>query len=139
MANCIDLKEKFGQRYRVVRSEPGDTRGRDPWLLAIPCRHGHIYPQGRELLAASTNNRGPIARRLAALPCCRVVQDGDDGINAVFDANDFASVAAVMRPNRRRQLSAEHKARLVAAGQAALGRKSKSDVDSEARRRDAAA
>lgn len=102
--NCIDLKERFGQRCRI-RYEDTDRRGRDPWLAMIDCRHGHIYPHGGDLIGASTNNRGAIAKRLAALACVRVVQDGDDGINVVFNAADFLTVAAVMKPKRRRSLT----------------------------------
>lgn len=106
MPTCIDLKERFGQRCRIRYEDNGDRhRGRDPWLAMIDCRHGHIYPQGGDQLAASTDNRGAIARRLAALPCVRVMQDGDDGINVVFDAADFPTVAAVMKPKRRRSLT----------------------------------
>jgi hypothetical protein len=66
------------------------------------------------MLAAATNTRGPIARRLAALPCIRAVQDGDDGINLVFHVSDFAKVAAILKPRRKRQLTPEQKADRVA-------------------------
>jgi len=100
MLTYIDLDAIFGRRFRVCyeksyRAERGeDGRRRDPWLLTIPCRHGHIYPHGGQDLAASTTHRGPIAGRLAALPCVRVVQDGDDGVNVVFNVADFDQVAA---------------------------------------------
>ena len=49
---CIDLKGRFGSRYRVEYEEsyeaqyrPG-ARTRDPWLMIIPCRFGHIFPYG---------------------------------------------------------------------------------------------
>ena len=116
MVTCIDLKERFGDRYRVVYEESyGAERGKsgrahDPWLLTIPCRHGHIYVQGRQYLGASTTHRREIANRLLALPCVRLVQDGDDGINVVFHMDDFDQVAAIMRPKRRRKLSDEQRA-----------------------------
>lgn len=128
MPTCIDLKARFGHRYRVdyeesYRAECGDSaRAHDPWLLTIPCRHGHIYPHGGELLAASTNRRGPITNRLAALPCVCVVQDGDDGINVLFHASDLDKVAAILKPKRRRRLSPEHRVKLTTAGIAALDR-----------------
>jgi hypothetical protein len=59
----------------------------------IVCRHGHIFPYGGDLLGASTNKRGAIAKRLAALSCVQVTQDGDDGINIVFHIGDFDEVA----------------------------------------------
>jgi hypothetical protein len=39
---------------------------------------------------------------LKALPCVRVHQDGDLETTVVFDVRDFARVAEVMRPRRRR-------------------------------------
>jgi hypothetical protein len=89
--------------YTVERGGRGRTR--DPWLQMIPCRHGHIYPHGGEYLAASTNHRGSIAKRLAASIGVRISQDGDDGINAVFHEMDFDTVAAILKPKRRRRLT----------------------------------
>jgi hypothetical protein len=93
--NVINLKEFLGDRYRIrseesYYAEHGDrARADDPWLQIIPCRHGHIYPHGGDLLAVSTNKRGAVANKLAALACTTVVQDGSDGINATFHVNDF--------------------------------------------------
>jgi hypothetical protein len=108
----IDLRS-LG-RYRFAIEQGG--RAADPWALLLLCRHGHIYLHGPRTLGAATNNRGSIATRLAALPCVQVMQEGDDGINAIFDVADFKAVAAIMRPRTQRQLSAEHKAKLIAAG-----------------------
>lgn len=119
MAQCVNLMNSFGNHYKIKyeesyvaeRGEQG--RVEDAWLLTIPCKHGEIYPHGGQLLGASTNNRGPIANHLAALSVVRIVQDGDDGVNAVFDVDDFDQVAAVMRPKRRRKLSDEQRAERV--------------------------
>lgn len=116
MKTCIDLKRQFGQRYQITCEESYDAergeraRGHDPWLLTIPCRFGHIYPHGGKLLGASTNCRGPVANRLAALPGVRVVQVGHDGINVVFHVNHFAQVAKIIRPRCRRSLSPKKRA-----------------------------
>ena len=105
---CIDLRERFGQQWRIEYEEShyadhGErTRTEDPWLMIIPCQHGHICPWGDDLLAACTNNRGTIAKRLKTLPFVAVVQDGDDGINASFHVDHFEEVAAIMRPKRKR-------------------------------------
>jgi hypothetical protein len=114
----IDLRQHYAHRYRVTcegsceRAHHGSAC--DPWNAIVLCQHGHIYPHGELLLGAATNNRGQKANSLAALPCVRVVQDGDDGINVVFDASDFAKVAAIMKPRRKRQLTPEQKAERVA-------------------------
>ena len=114
--NCIDLETVFG-RLHQIKYEPSynadrgkAARLRDPWVMTIPCRHGHIFVHGGDYLAASTNHRGPIATQLAALPCTTVLQDGDDGINAAFHLGDFDQVAAVMKPKARRQLTPDQRA-----------------------------
>lgn len=116
MADCVDLKSRYGDRFRIASGElliadrGENARGNDPCLRLIPCRHG------RDWLGASTNRRGPICRALAMLPGVRVLQDGDDGINAIFPVAEFDAVAGVMKPRRRRRLSPEHRIKLVAAG-----------------------
>src|SRR6476660_4953227 len=119
MLTCIDLDAIFDGRFRVTYEESYyEERGeggrlKDPWLRMIPCRHGIIYPNGGDYLGASTTLRGPIAGRLAALPCVRVSQDGDDGVNAIFHVDDFETVAAVMKPKRRRRLTTDQRAERV--------------------------
>ena len=61
------------------------------------------------MLTASTSHRGPIAHRLANLPGVNVVQDGDDGLNAVFHVDDFDAVAEIMKPRRRRRLTPDQR------------------------------
>ncbi len=109
--DCIDLRQRFGKEYRIGRDptyyvDTGPHANRSsPWLLTIPCRHGHISPHGGTTLAASTDRRGAIARRLMLLSCCEVYQDGTDGVTVLFDLADFDEVAAIMQPRRRRRLS----------------------------------
>lgn len=122
--DCLNLKELFGEQYRIdasfVAENPGRKRCQDPWYYRIPCEHGEIYPHGGELLGAATHRRGKIAKQIAAVPEVRVVQDGVDGINAVFHHSNFEAVAALLKPRRRRRLSAEHRARLADSGAKAL-------------------
>lgn len=106
MASCINLKERFGKRFRI-RTEDGQ-RTTAPWLYLIPCRNGEIGPFGGELLQACTNRRGNLPRLLTDAGCT-ITQDGDDGVNATFHVRDFAKVARVMRPRRRRQMTEEQK------------------------------
>jgi len=48
--NCVNLRERFGRRYRVEYEESyyaqhgPRARIEDPWLQIIPCRAGHVYP-----------------------------------------------------------------------------------------------
>jgi hypothetical protein len=108
---CVNLKERFGRRFKVVYEEsyyaerPEFRAAEAPWLMMIPCQHGHICPWGGENLAACTRTAGPIAKRLKALPFATVAQDGSDGANVVFPVDHFEEVAAIMKPRRRRVLS----------------------------------
>jgi len=117
--DCVNLKERFGRRYRVVYEESYHAeRGQhahtdDPWLQIIPCRLGHIFPWGGSTLAASTNTRGPTARKLAALDFTTVAQDGDDGLTVIFPVEHFAKVAKILRPHCRRRLTAAQKAAAI--------------------------
>ena len=109
--NCIDLRQRFGHEYKIGHDSAYNAdygphaRRQDPWLLTILCRHGHIYPHGGTTLAASTNCRGAIARRLMLLSRCEVQQDGEDGVTVLFDLADFDQVAAIILPRRRRRLN----------------------------------
>ena len=116
---CINLKERYGDRYKVVYEESyvaqygPNGRTEDPWLQIIPCVHGHLCPWSGENLAACTNKAGPVAKALKALLFVQVVQDGDDGANMVFPVEHFDEVAHIMKPKRRRRLSEEHKAKVL--------------------------
>jgi hypothetical protein len=124
----INLKERFGDRYRVTFEESyfaergKEARADDPWLQILLCRHGHISPCGGNILMTSTNKHGAVANQLAALRCVQVIQDGDDGINAIFCVDDFDTVAALMKPRRRRQVSERERERLGNLGRENLNR-----------------
>jgi hypothetical protein len=107
-ATCPNLRELFGDRYRIVMEESFHAERRDlattddPWLQTIPCEFGHLYPHGGNKIGAATSGRGSVAKALRSLPCVEVRQLGDDGVNVIFDVADLAIVADVMRPKRRR-------------------------------------
>ena len=125
--NCINLKERFGDRYRVKYEEsyyaerPEYRKEEAPWLMIIPCQHGHIGPWGGSTLLVCTRRRGPVTKRLTAQPFGRVVQDGDDGVTVLFDVAYFDQVARIMKPHKRpgrRHLPPQEKQRLVEVGRA---------------------
>ena len=97
MHDCINLKEQFGRKYRIGWDECRQGLERDPWLMQIPCKYGHIFPHGDNELAASIDGHTKIANRLRKLSCCRIHQDGDFGeLTVIFDVNDFEKVAKVI-------------------------------------------
>src|SRR4051812_47664134 len=113
MAACINLREQFGRQYRIghdpayAAEHGGRGRTDDPWLQILLCRRGHIYPHGGDLLGVATNSRGSTATAIATLPGVIVVQDADDGINAIFPLSMFEQIAQLIKPRRKRQLSAQ--------------------------------
>ena len=101
-ASCINLKDRFGDRYKVRYEESYYAdRSRhtvvDPWLMIIPCNYGHIFPWGGDLLAVSTDKRGGVSRKIRRLPFVAVKQDGEDGINATFPVECSDEVAEIMK------------------------------------------
>ncbi len=120
---CINLKERFGRKFRVEYEESyhaeygPDARTEAPWLMIVPCRYGHVFSHGGRILAASVDGHPNVAGVLRRLKCCRVHQDGDDGeLTVLLDVADFAKVARIMRPRRRRQISEAERQRLQAMG-----------------------
>jgi hypothetical protein len=120
VAESINLRERFGKRYKVTYEESYQAQHGprawvdDPWLMIIPCRHGHIFPWGGDKLTASTDRRGGIAKSLMGLPGVAVHQDGSDGVTAVFPVERFDAVAALLIPRRRRVVSEAERERLRA-------------------------
>ena len=115
-ATCVNLKELFGDRFKIDVDEsyyaerPEFRREEEPWLTHVVCQHGHIGVWGDDLLVASTRTPGPVATKLKALPFAQTAQDGSDGVNVVFPVEHFEEVAEIMKPRKRRRLSAEQRA-----------------------------
>jgi hypothetical protein len=110
----VNLNSRFGDRYRIAYGPAHTGRAVEPWLQIIPCRHGHIYVHGRDTLGFASNNRGPIANRVASLPFVTLTQDADDGLNMVFHVRHFDAVAEIVLPRtRRKPMSPENKAKAV--------------------------
>ena len=109
--DCINLKDKFGDRYRIAYEESyyaeygPNAHVEDPWLMTISCQNGEIIPWGADKLAACTQTAGSVANRLKALPFTTVAQEGADGANVLFRLEHFDAVAQIMKPRRRKRLS----------------------------------
>ena len=119
MTNCPNLKELFGDRYRVKVEESHHAergtevkRNVDPWLLLIPGQYGHCFPWSETRLAVSVDGHTIIAKRIARLPCVQVEQDGDFGeLTASFLCQDFDTIDEIVHFRRRMQLSDAEKER----------------------------
>jgi len=109
----IDLQAEFGRRWRIDLDPAAAGRRKDPWLFTVPCRNGHLYPAGGDLIGAATNRSGAIVRRLREIPGAVVVADGTDGANVHFPVAVVRYVARVMKPRSCRQLTPAHAAALA--------------------------
>jgi len=118
-ATCIDLKERFGDKYRIENEEPATAWNTDPWYFIIPCRNnaGHIYPYGGNMLGFASNGRHPkMCKQIASLPGAEVWQDGDDGQNVIFPVDVFDQVAQIVHLKQKKQVSEEERQRLREMG-----------------------
>jgi hypothetical protein len=113
---CINLRERFGERYRIGFDEAAEGKN-DPWEMTILGRFGTIYPHGGDYLAVEIDRHPRIAKQVAAIPGVVLHQDGDDEKTFVFPVSLFDQVAAIVEPKRIKQLTGEQKAKLVEAGQ----------------------
>ena len=114
---CINLNERFGDRYKIGWDPAYDPRHRprdklDPWMMLLLCERAVIYPWGGSLLAVEVVGRRPTAKRLAALNL-KQVQDGDTEAAFVFDIMQLEAVAALVKPRRRRRVSEKERTRLA--------------------------
>ena len=107
---CIDLRERFGQKYRIGFDEAVETKN-DPWMMTIHCRWGTIYPHGAELLAlvatgawlANRRSQNLAVAAAAASPVAIVALLFPDGGTQPFHTASFAEVCAVEPDEARRQ------------------------------------
>ena len=109
----LNLEVEFGRRWRIELDEAAGGRRKDPWLFTVPCRNGHLYPAGPDLIGAATSRPGAIVRKLRAIPGVVVEADGTDGANVVFTRAALRHVARVMKPRSCRKLSPAHVAALA--------------------------
>ena len=114
--HCINLKDRFGDQYRIGFDPAYDPKHRpreklDPWYMMVLCQRGVIYPWGGDLLAVEVVGRRPTVKRLAALGL-KQIQDGDES-TFVFDVMKFDDVAAIVKPRRRRRVSEAERQRLA--------------------------
>lgn len=105
--DCPDLKKLTNYKIRHP------ARSSDPWEYEIICRLGHISPWGPDLIACCLERRSrKAAKRLEELKF-DLWQDGEDGQNWVGPVSKLGSACRLMGAKRKKQLSEEHKAKLL--------------------------
>jgi hypothetical protein len=104
VAQVVNLQNYYGKLYKIGR-EAGEFKGSScPWHMTIECKHGHIAPNGKDLLWVSADK--PIAssnlRNLAASDDrVTMKQDGDDGVSVVVHVDNINLISAIMKPKPR--------------------------------------
>lgn len=111
---CLNLRELFGDKYRVTvdRESAESPRDKDPWVQEMRCRRGVIYPYSRSLLAVQVDYHPIIAQRLVRMGF-QFIQDGDHEKTFVFTSDRFDEVAEIVQPYARRYLSEEQRQKAI--------------------------
>lgn len=113
MPTAFDLKALASTVYRLTLDPSADIVGQTTaeraWLYRIPCKYGHIYVHGSNLLGGYTDRR-MMKSRLLAVPGVTPHQVGDTEASVTFPPEAFPSVADLLQARRRRQYSEATKA-----------------------------
>lgn len=114
MIEPINLKERFGDRYRITFDEAYDPKHRpkdklNPWMMEIPCERGTIYPDDDANLCVMIAYRPITAKKVGGLPGVELVQDGDHEKTFRFPVELFDAVAEIVRPRRKRHMTEANK------------------------------
>lgn len=102
MINLHEIGRRLG--YRTGWDEARLGREKDPWLMTLPGRYGHVYVTGRSQLAISTTSRRA-KKIMQVVPDCCHLQRGDDGWNISFPTEHLATIAPMIGLKKRRILS----------------------------------
>jgi hypothetical protein len=114
----IDLKARFGRKYRVTLDESWEPTGvaEDKlWHYRIEGRFGHLYVHGPGTIGVYVRGNRKI-KKIEAVPGLKIHQRGDDEATYLLPPELLDAVAVEMKAKKRRQLTPEQSAALVAAG-----------------------
>lgn len=105
----IDLKQLADRKYKIRLDESYEAdQGGKEWYYQIPCKHGHIFVQGKSELGVFTNKPN-INKFLKEISGLRKLQIGDKEFSYGFPPELMDQVAEVMRARRRPRLSDEQR------------------------------
>lgn len=116
----IDLKAKFGHRYRITLEStwtdnnwPGKEADK-PWYYEIVGKHGIIYPQSSSQLSLYVRGSRRFKAIHAAYPDWPVKRQGDGEAEFFITESDLPAAAKIIRARRRRLIPDDQKAALLA-------------------------
>ena len=98
-AGMIDLKRRYGDKYRIKKDECGDR--------LIPHRWGHFFAYSATELACFIKGSRKFNLIREQFPDIRVTQEGDQEIVFVFNPSLLPELAKALKASRKRQYSEE--------------------------------
>jgi hypothetical protein len=114
----IDLKGIASHRWRISYDEscdlPGCTREDKLYGARLTGKHGHVFVQGREVLGAYIRLHGDRLNRLLAVPASKLMQLSDREASVSFPPEHLETVAEILKLRRRRRVSEEQLAGMLA-------------------------
>lgn len=107
MINLHSIAEKHGFRKAWDGAREGISR--DPWMMTIPGRYGHVYVWSEDSIAFSTT-RHRAMKLVDQIDGAVVLQDGDDGMNVSFQVEYLKLVGKRLQLRKKRKLNAQQRA-----------------------------
>jgi len=104
----INLREKFGEQFRITFDESYDHKGirvKDPAYMQIPCRLGTIYPFGGDYLCLEIDNHPGASKKISKITGIELVQDGQKEKTFKFPVSVFEEIAIIVVPKKKRKLN----------------------------------
>ncbi len=121
-----DLKKRFGKKYKVFMDEAWEVessqansdKAKDkPWYYEIRGKYGVIYLYGTNKLAVRITAKRIKSRiKIEYKDILKLYIEAKDESIFLFNPENFELVAKLVKARKRKQLSVEHKAKLIKAG-----------------------
>lgn len=117
----MNLKEKFGSRYRVTLDESfkiADTESRkEEWRYQeIKGKYGVIFPYGWDKPAVTFTSNVVANRFSQKANDWQILQNGEDERTYLIPKSDLGEIFDAIKPRKKRQLTPEQRERLIEMG-----------------------
>ena len=111
--DVIDLKQRFGQRYKIAKDPAAENqRNPDPMYWIMPCKFGEIFPYGGDFLAVMVIS-SKIANQMRNWPELEVTQDAEDAVIFKFHVDHFEKVAKRVGAKKKKRVAQSSLSNLI--------------------------
>ncbi len=115
--DLINLKERFGSRYKIAWSEEVKDEARQPMNQIIPAKRGHFYPFSDSEVGFFCESHRLATNLLKEFPeDVRVFVDAEDAVELLIKADAFEKVADRDGARKKRRVSERERQRLSEMG-----------------------